>query len=58
VRETQEILEIAGIPKTRLAFHLISESQGKQYERVLRSFLKQFAKVTKGRARVAQGSRR
>ena len=42
VEETQEILEIAGVPKARLGFHLISDSQGKDYMRVLKRFLKQF----------------
>ena len=62
VGETQEIMEIAGLKKKNLGFHKISESQGKQYEKVLRAFLRQFAgstkKSTRRRARVAQGSRR
>jgi F420-non-reducing hydrogenase iron-sulfur subunit len=58
VRETQEILEISGIPKRYLGFHLISDTQGKEYTRVLGNFLKQFDKQAKRRRRVAQGSRR
>jgi coenzyme F420-reducing hydrogenase delta subunit len=58
VKETQEILEIAGIPSKRLGFHLISESGGKEYKRVLGSFLKQFEKQAKGRKRVAAVRRR
>jgi coenzyme F420-reducing hydrogenase delta subunit len=58
VRETQEILEIAGIPQKRLGFHMISESGGKEYKKVLGNFLKQFGKQTRGRKRVAAGRRR
>jgi coenzyme F420-reducing hydrogenase delta subunit len=58
VKETQEILEIAGIPGKRLGFHTISESGGKEYKRVLGKFIKQFKKPTKGRKRVAAGGRR
>ncbi len=58
VKETQEILEIAGVPGKRLGFHMISESGGKEYKRVLGNFLKQFKKTTRRRKRVASRGRR
>lgn len=56
VEETQEILEIAGVTKTRLGFNLIADSQGKDYRRVLGAFLRQFKKPAR-RKRVAAHSR-
>jgi F420-non-reducing hydrogenase iron-sulfur subunit len=58
VRETSEILEMAGIASDRLGFHLISESQGKELMRIMKDFLKQFRKAPKRRKRVASARRR
>ena len=41
VEETRKILELAAIPKARLGFHLIGESQGKEFKRTVKSFMKQ-----------------
>jgi coenzyme F420-reducing hydrogenase delta subunit len=54
IDEAHDILELAGISKDRLRFALVSESQGKEYKRVLRDFLKQIGKVPKRRKRVAR----
>lgn len=54
IDEAHQILEIAGIPAERLKFALVSESQGREYKRVLRDFLKQLRRVPKRRKRVAQ----
>ncbi len=55
VDETRKILELAGIDATRLGFHLISESQGREFKKIFRRFVKQFSK--RGR-RVATSSSR
>jgi coenzyme F420-reducing hydrogenase delta subunit len=58
VRETREVLELAGIPGKRLRFELISETQGKEYMRVLTDFIKQFKAAGKRRKRVAAAGNR
>ena len=66
IEETREILEIAGVPGRRLGFHLISESRGKEFRRVLDGFIRQLKgsgkrvskKQTKRRGRVASVSHR
>jgi coenzyme F420-reducing hydrogenase delta subunit len=58
VEEARKILELAGIPGKRLGFHLISESQGKEYKRVLKDFLKQFREAPKRRKRVTAAGHR
>jgi F420-non-reducing hydrogenase iron-sulfur subunit len=58
VEETREILEIAGVPKRRLGFHLIAESQGKEFKRVLNGFLKQFRKTHVRRKSVTKAGRK
>jgi coenzyme F420-reducing hydrogenase delta subunit len=57
VKETREILELAGIPGERLGFELVSESGGKQVNKMIKAFLKQFRKVVKKEARRRQRSR-
>jgi coenzyme F420-reducing hydrogenase delta subunit len=49
VEETREILDLAGIPPERLQFHVVGESQGAEFKRVLKGFLKQFGKAVKAR---------
>jgi coenzyme F420-reducing hydrogenase delta subunit len=49
IEETREILELAGIPRGRLGFHLISESQGKEFKRVFRNYVKQFKRKSPNR---------
>jgi coenzyme F420-reducing hydrogenase delta subunit len=46
VEETREILDLAGIPSDRLQFHSISDSQGKEFRSLLKSFLRQFKKAS------------
>jgi coenzyme F420-reducing hydrogenase delta subunit len=54
IEETREILELAGVDSGRLGFHLISESQGKEFKRVFTNYMKQFKrKAPKRRKRVA-----
>jgi coenzyme F420-reducing hydrogenase delta subunit len=57
VRETREILDLAGIAPDRLQFHLIAESGGSEVKRVLRAFLKQFGKVVKGGGKAARAAK-
>lgn len=52
VEEVRQILELAAIPKARLGFHLISESQGKEFNRIVTSFMKQFKQAPKRGKRV------
>jgi F420-non-reducing hydrogenase iron-sulfur subunit len=58
VEETREILEISGIPRDRLIFHQVADSTSGEFEKALKSFLKQFKRTEGGRKRVASGSRR
>jgi coenzyme F420-reducing hydrogenase delta subunit len=58
VREAREVLELAGIPGKRLRFELISETQGKEYMRVLKDFIKQFKAAGERRKRVAAAGNR
>ena len=67
VEETREILEMSGIPGSRLGFHRIANSTSSEFEGALKSYLKQFKPgkaATAGRAaktggkRVASGSGR
>jgi coenzyme F420-reducing hydrogenase delta subunit len=58
VEETQEVLELAGISRKRLRFEMVSESQGREYMRVLKDFLKQFKATGKRRKRVAAAGNR
>ena len=45
VEETRELLELSGIPPERLGFALISESQGKEFQRIFRKYVKQVGKA-------------
>lgn len=47
VDETREILDLAGMSRDRLQFHLIAESGGREFKRVLTGFLKQFGRAVK-----------
>jgi hypothetical protein len=51
VEETREILDLAGVTRDRLQFHMIAESGGSQVKRVLKGFFKQLGKVTQVRAK-------
>ena len=51
VDETREILDLAGVTRDRLQFHMIAESGGSQVKRVLKGFLKEIGKVTAARAK-------
>jgi coenzyme F420-reducing hydrogenase delta subunit len=51
VDETREILDLAGITRDRLQFHLIAESGGGEVKRVLKTFLKQFGVMTRKAAK-------
>ena len=51
VNETREILDLAGVTRDRLQFHMIAESGGSQVKRVLKGFLKEIGKVTAARAK-------
>jgi coenzyme F420-reducing hydrogenase delta subunit len=48
VKETQEILGLAGIAPDRLQFHLISETGGSEAKRVLKTFLKHLGMAVRG----------
>ncbi len=56
VDETRKILELAGIDAAKLGFHLISESQGKEFKKILGRFAKRVGK--KRRRRVSASSSR
>jgi quinone-modifying oxidoreductase subunit QmoB len=67
VDEAREILALAGVPDGRLTFHLVGESQGKEFVRIMKGFTKQFGKspakakkvkAKKRRKRVASARRR
>jgi coenzyme F420-reducing hydrogenase delta subunit len=58
VEETRKILDLSGIPGQRLGFHLVSESQGREFKRVLSNFAKQFKKVAKRAAKPKKTGRR
>jgi coenzyme F420-reducing hydrogenase delta subunit len=51
VEETREILDLAGISRDRLQFHMIAESQGKEFKHVFKSFLRQVGRVVTGGAK-------
>ena len=55
VKETQEILDLAGIAPDRLQFHLISETGGGEAKRVLTTFLKHLGMAVKGRKTAKTG---
>jgi coenzyme F420-reducing hydrogenase delta subunit len=57
VEETREILEISGIPKESLGFHQVANSTSEEFDKALKSYLKQFKHLNAGRKRVASGSR-
>ncbi len=44
VDETREILDLAGIERDRLQFHVVAESGGSEVKRILKGFFKQFGK--------------
>ncbi|HVP56783.1 MAG TPA: hydrogenase iron-sulfur subunit [bacterium] len=58
VEETGEILEISGIPKERLGFHQVANSTSAEFEKALKSYLKQFKDLGTGRRKLAAGSHR
>jgi coenzyme F420-reducing hydrogenase delta subunit len=51
VDETREILDLAGVARDRLQFHMIAESGGREVKRVLKGFFKQLGKVSPARAK-------
>jgi coenzyme F420-reducing hydrogenase delta subunit len=57
VGETQEILDLAGIARESLQFHLISESQGDEFKRVLTRFLRQVGTEAGAGARRTRGKK-
>ena len=58
VEEAREILEISGIPKQRLGFQQVANSTSEEFDKALKSYLKQVKHLNVGRNRVASGSRR
>jgi F420-non-reducing hydrogenase iron-sulfur subunit len=57
VEETREILEISGISKERLGFHQVTNSTSEEFDKALKSYLKQLKHLDTGRKQVASGSR-
>jgi coenzyme F420-reducing hydrogenase delta subunit len=55
VDETREILDLAGVARERLQFHMIAESGGGEVKRVLKGFFRQFGKVSPARAKRSGG---
>jgi quinone-modifying oxidoreductase subunit QmoB len=57
VEETREILELSGIPKERLGFYQVANSRSEEFDKAMKSYLKQFTHLRVGGKKVAAGRR-